>query len=115
VTVCPGRSSTTAANALAPTFVGHADDHGVEHRFVVLQCGLDFFGIDLLAARVDAHRAATEQCHRPVGFDDRGIAGHGIPPAGDLDERGRRLLGILVVAQRHVPAARHTPDDTGTG
>ena len=76
---CASSSSSVGARArrascddggdpLAPALVGHADDDDVEHVGVRLQRGLDLFGVDLLAAGVDAHRAAAEQrdaCRRP--------------------------------------------------
>src|SRR5437763_1379702 len=49
------------AHALAPALVGHPDHQDVVHVRVRLQRALDLLGIDLLAARVDRNRSATEQ------------------------------------------------------
>ena len=54
---------------LAPALVGHADDDRVEHGGVGLERLLDLLGVDLLAAGVDADRAAAEQRDRAVGLD----------------------------------------------
>src|SRR5262245_23953351 len=56
-------------DALAPARIGHADDRAVEDRRVRLDGRLDLLGEDLLAARVDRHRAAAEQRDAPVRLD----------------------------------------------
>ena len=79
-----------------------------------LERGLDLFRVDLLAAGVDALRATAEQRHRAVVFETGEVArarSTGVPV--DLDERGRRLHGILVVADRDVAAAGHPADLAG--
>ena len=91
---------------LAPALVGHADDDGVEHGRVRLERGLDLLGEDLLAAGVDALRAAAEQRDRAVGLVDRHVAGQRVAHAARAgDEGGGRLLGVLVVLERDVAAA----------
>src|SRR3989442_8010608 len=45
-------------HALAPLLVAHADDDGVEDLGAALEGGLDLLGVDLLATRVYAPRAA---------------------------------------------------------
>ena len=57
------------AHGLAPALVGHADHQHVVDLGVGLQDGLDLLGVDLLAAGVDADRAAAEQGDRAVGLD----------------------------------------------
>src|SRR5581483_10161431 len=67
---------------------------------------LDLLGEDLLTARVDAHPPAPEQLDRTVVEDRCDIAGEHPALAGVLDEGRRRLVGIVVVADRDVPAPR---------
>ena len=111
----PSRGLHDRGHPLAPALVGHADDDGVEHRGVGLQRGLDLLGVDLLAAGVDRHRAAAEHGDRAVGLDRGHVAGHRPAHAVDDRERGRRLLGVLVVAERMWPrrASRPTTPDPG--
>ena len=91
---------------LAPAVVGHADDDGVEDGGVGLERGLDLLGEDLLAAGVDALRAAAEQGDRAVGLEDGHVAGQRVAVAvGADDERLGRLLSVLVVGDGHVAAA----------
>src|SRR6188474_1287041 len=85
---------------LAPSLVGDADHDAVEHRVVRPEGELHFFGVDLLAAGVDARRAAAQQADRPVGVDGRVVAGNRVTPVADRAEGGCGLLGILVVAER---------------
>jgi hypothetical protein len=61
----------------------------------------DLLGKHLLAAGVDHLRAAAEQLERTIGLDRRPVARHRPAPALDLPERSRRLLFILVVADRN--------------
>src|SRR5262245_1626093 len=63
------------ADALAPAFVGDADDGAVEDVRVRLHRRLDLLGEDLLAARVDRDRATAEQGDAAVGLDHRVVAG----------------------------------------
>ena len=110
------RAAARPRRRAAPALVGDADDHRVEHVGVRLQRGLDLFGEDLLAAGVDAHRAAAEQRDRAVGLDRGEVAGHRRSACRrTLDERLRRLLRVLVVAERHVARAGDLADDAGAG
>ena len=95
---------------LAPPLVGDPDHEHVEHLRVALERRLDLFGIDLLAARVDALRTAAEQGHRAVELEAGEVAGHRVALAVHLDERGGRLDRVLVVADGHVAAPGHAPD-----
>ncbi len=89
---------------LAVGRVGDADDDGVAHGLVRLERLLDLLGEDLLAARVDADRAAAEQVDGAVGVDLGEVAGDGVAHAVDHLERPLRLLLVLVVAERVAPA-----------
>ena len=98
---CVRRPAATSATTISPQrVVGHADDHAVEHVGCDAERELDLFGVDLLAAGVDARRAAAEQPDRAVGVDRRVVAGDRVAPAVDGAERRRRLLRVLVVAER---------------
>ena len=79
----PGAGSHDGGDPLAPPLVGDADDEGVEHLRVGLQRRLDLLGVDLLAARVDALRAAAEQRHRAVELEAGEVAGHRVALAVD--------------------------------
>src|SRR3546814_10727224 len=59
---------------------------------------LDLLGKDLLAAGVDAHRAAAEHADAAVVLQHGVVAGAGVALAADHDEGAGRLLGVLVVA-----------------
>src|SRR3546814_19045397 len=59
---------------------------------------LDLLGKDLLAAGVDAHRAAAEHADAVVVLQRGVVAGAGVALAADHDEGAGRLLGVLVVA-----------------
>src|SRR5205823_6295026 len=98
------------ADRLAETFVGNADDDGVADRRVLLEDLLDLLGEHLLAARVDAHRAAPEHAYGAVGLHRGEVAGDRVAGAVDLAERTGRLLGILVVADRARTANREHAD-----
>ena len=87
-------------DALAPALVGHADDDRVEHGGVRLHRRLDLFGVHLLAAGVDRHRAPPEHGDGAVVLDARVVAGHRPAHAVDDGERRRGLLRVLVVAER---------------
>ena len=78
-----------------------------------LQRRLDLLGVDLLAARVDALRAAAEQRHRAVELEAGEVAGHRVALAVDLDEGRGRLLRVLVVPERDVAAPGHAADLAG--
>ena len=95
---------------LAPPSVRRAHHDGVEHRRVLLQRRLDLLRIDLLAARVDAHRSAAEQRDHPVVLDHGEVTGHHPPLAVVGGEGGRGLLRVLVVPERDVATARQFPD-----
>ena len=60
---------------LAPALVVGADDGGVEDVVVAQQDGLDLLGVDLLAAGVDADRAAAEHGDRAVVLAAGEVAG----------------------------------------
>ena len=64
----PGRTCTTAATFSPNRASGRARYQGVENCRVSFECLLHFFGVDLLAAGVDAHRTAPEQHDGSVGF-----------------------------------------------
>src|SRR3546814_12834618 len=59
---------------------------------------LDLLGKALLAAGVDAHRAAAEHADAAVVLQHGVVAGAGVALAADHDEGAGRLLGVLVVA-----------------
>ena len=100
-----------ARDPLAPALVGGAHHDGVEHVGVGLEHRLDLFGEDLLAAGVDAHRAAAQQGDAPVVLDGGEVAGHRVAPAvGGHHEGGRRLGLVLVVADGDVAAPGHPAD-----
>src|SRR5439155_6610239 len=61
---------------LAETLVGNADHDGVANTGVFFERLLDLLGIDLLAARVDAHRAPPEKAEGAVGLDRGVVARH---------------------------------------
>ena len=82
-------------DGLAELLVGHADHHGVAHRGVLLEHLLDLLGEDLLAAGVDAHRAAAEQGDRAVGLDRRVVAGDRVALAVDLENVAADFSGSL--------------------
>src|SRR5439155_10089892 len=69
------------------------------HDFLALfQDLFDLFGKDLLAARIDALRAATQQADSAVRVDRREISRDDEVLTVDDPERGRRLRIVLVVA-----------------
>jgi hypothetical protein len=82
---------------------------------VRLQRLLDLLGEHLLAAGVDAHRAAAEQVDGAVGVHRREVARDA--PAATLEraERLRRLRLVLVVADRDEPADGDHAHLAGTG
>src|SRR5690606_27495123 len=67
-------------------------------------------GEHLLAAGVDAHRAAAEERDLAVGVDRGEVAGAAVALAVDLEERRRRLLRVLVVADGLAPADGEATD-----
>ena len=100
----------------AEAFVGHTDDHCVEHFGVALERVLYLFGEDLLATRVDAHRTAAEQGDGAVGFETSEVAGDYVTLAvGSDDKRGRGLFWILVVANGQVATAGEATNLTSAG
>src|SRR5581483_7399299 len=102
------------ADARAPPLVRHADDDDVVYVGVGLHRTLDLLGEDLLPARVDGHRPATEQRDRPVRLDRREVTRDRVArPVGCGHERRRALLGILVVLDRDVALARELADLPG--
>ena len=82
----PGCQLDDRGDGLAELLVGHADRDGVDDGLVGLEDLLDLLGVHLLAAGVDAHRAAPEEGERAVGLDRGVVAGHGVPLA--LERRG---------------------------
>ena len=95
----------------APLLVGGADDGGVEHGRVGLDRALDLLGEDLLAARVDGHRAPAEQRDRAVLLQPGEVAGDGVAGAVRCRHEGLgRLLLVLVVAEGDVAAAGQLAD-----
>ena len=104
------RGSTTAVMASPNLSSGTPTHDGVAHRRVGLEHLLDLLGEHLLAAGVDAHRAAAEQGERAVGLDRGVVAGDRVALAVDDEERGRRLLRVLVVADRLWPRDRDPAD-----
>src|SRR5436853_181039 len=93
------RPTIDASRAPTEPVVGHADDDRVEHAGMGPDGGLDLLGEDLLAARVDAARAPTEEHDPALGVDRRQVARHHPPHSvGIRAERGRRLDRILPVA-----------------
>src|SRR3982075_4308658 len=69
---------------------------------MTLQRRLDLFGVDLLAAAVDRHRAAAQHGDASVGFDQREVARNRIAHTVDGLERLGGLLLVLVIADRDV-------------
>ena len=107
----PGTGLHDGRDPLAPALVGNPDHEHVEHVGMRLQRPFDLFGVDLLAAGVDRHRTAAEQRDAAVGLDRGVVAGDRPALAFDVgDERGRGLLGVAVVAERDVAAAREPAD-----
>ena len=80
----PAAGSTTAVITSPKRSSGTPDAHGVDHAAVGLQHLLDLFGEHLLAAGVDAHRAAAEQVERAVGADLGPVAGHAPAPPSNV-------------------------------
>ena len=83
----PARGWIDRRHLLAPALVGRADDDGVVDRRCACAAPLHLLGIDLLAAGVDAHRAAAEHVDRSVGVELRVIARHRVAHA--FNGRGR--------------------------
>ena len=83
-----------------PPLVGHADHEHVGHRRVAVEHALDLLGVDLLAAGVDRRRPAAEQLHGAVLGDGGEVAGDQPALAVVGEERGGRLLGVVVVPER---------------
>src|SRR5262245_58357687 len=100
---------------LAELLVVHAHGHRVPHPRVGLEDLLDLLGEDLLAPGVDDHRAPAQQGEVAVRLDHGAVAGAGVALALELDERGRGLLGVLVVADGLEAADGHPPDLTRAG
>ena len=112
----PGAGLHDRRDPLDEPVVGDAHDHRVEHVGVRLQRRLHLFRVHLLAAGVDAHRAAPEHRDRSVGLDGGEVAGQDPARAvGGDEERRRRLLVVLVVAERDVAPARQPADHAGPG
>ena len=76
---------------------------------------LDFFGEDLLPARVDGGRPPAQQVDGPVGVDLGEVAGDGVAHAVDLLEGAFGLLLVLVVPERVAPAERQDAHLVGPG
>src|SRR5262249_50451298 len=95
-----------ADDGLAPLLVRHTDVQRVVHGRVGLERLLDLFGIDLLAAGVDADAAAAEEHERAVVFDHAPVAGDDVPDAPDRLEGAGGLLRVLVVAEGNRAAVR---------
>ncbi|CMN52402.1 Uncharacterised protein [Mycobacterium tuberculosis] len=87
---------------LAVTRIGHPDHQSVEHVGMPLQSGLDLFGVDLLAAAVDRHRATTQHGDRAVLLDLGVVPRNGVAHTVNRPERLGRLLLVLVVADGNV-------------
>ncbi|CKX19289.1 Uncharacterised protein [Mycobacterium tuberculosis] len=87
---------------LAVTRIGHPDHQSVEHVGMPLQSGLDLFGVDLLAAAVDRHRATTQHGDRAVLLDLGVVPRNGVAHIVNRPERLGRLLLVLVVADGNV-------------
>jgi len=100
-------------DGLTERVVVDAHDEAVDHPVDALDRLLDLLGEDLLAPRVDDVAAATEQDQRAVRGDLSHVARERVPGAVHLAERPRRLLRILVVAQRDQPAVGHGADLSG--
>ena len=79
----PSAAATIATTCWPHLGSGRPDHDRIGHRVVRLQRGLDLLGVHLLAAGVDAHRAAPEEMHGAVGVDRRHVAGQ--RPAGAVD------------------------------
>ena len=94
----------------AEALVGHADDGGVGDYGVQLEDLLDLLRVDLLATGVDALAAPAEEAHGAIGIDGRPVTRHRVAHPVDRAERGRRLVRVLVVAERHRAGHR---DETG--
>src|SRR4029079_3903260 len=101
-------------DGLAPLLVGQSDDGGVGDGGVELEAFLDFFGIHLLAAGVDALAAAAEQHDGAVGVDGGVVAGDRVALAVDGDEGLGGLGLVLVVPDRGVAAQRDPAEFTGS-
>ena len=83
-------AAATTATTRWPNRSSGAPTHDrVGDARVALQHGLDLLGVHLLAAGVDAQRAAPEQVDGAVGVDGRHVAGQRPALAVDLDERPR--------------------------
>src|SRR5690606_23023062 len=70
---------------------------------------------DLLAARVDALRAAPEDGDRAVRLRAGEVAHHDVAHAVEHEEGARALLEILPVADRHAAAKRELADAARAG
>src|SRR5262245_66618872 len=90
-----GAELDDGGDALAPALVGNADDDGVDDGGMGLEGLLDLLREDLLAAAVDAHRAAAQDRDPAVGTDGREVSRHAPARAIDDHERRRRLLGVV--------------------
>ena len=94
-----GHEFDHGGDALAEALVGHAHHHRVAHLRQQLHAFLDFLGEDLLAAGVDARRAAAEQLHRAVGVPASPVADEReSPPVDDAEGLGR-LLRVFVIGR----------------
>ena len=94
-------------DGVAPALVGDADHQHVGDLGVVDDLGLDLLGEHLLAAGVDALRPAPQELDGAVGLHRGHVAGEAVALAVDLHERGRRLLGVVEVAQRQPAGVGH--------
>src|SRR5439155_3383216 len=93
---------------LAPAFVGHPDDGGLQHGRVRHDGLFDLDRGDVLAARDDDVLGPVAQFDVTVGVHHTQVAG--VEPAAPERVRGR--LGVVVVAEHHVVAAH---DDLAHG
>ena len=95
---------------LAPALALAARNDDVVHIRMVPERRLDFLCENLLPARIDRHRVATENIERSV-FADRGsIAWHRVPNSVDHRERARCFLCITEIPEWHAPCLREPTD-----
>src|SRR5579883_2519973 len=111
----PGAGRHQGHHLLAPAGRRAPHDHGVGHRRVGLESGLDLLGVDLLAPGVDAKRPPAQQPDGPVRLHRGHVAGDGPAAAVDLHEGGSRALGVLVVGEGDVAGGGQPPHLAGAG
>src|SRR2546421_7787505 len=95
----PGPERDDRGYLLPPARARRADDQRVVDGRVALHHALHLLDVDLLPARVDAHRLAPEEDEAPVVGITRAVAAEAVADTVDHREGLARALGVVQVAE----------------